>query len=244
MTQIMKRAMPVVAAATVAASATALPFTIIITNLGPQPLAPVFYATSTSSFDIFDAGAAASPAMRLMAEEGDTSMLVAQAAAAGPDVMSFGSTTGPFFPGESRTFIVEASMTHRWLQFASMLGMTNDAFIGSAVGYGDDQIDLFQGGQPLTGSFTLSFLNVWDAGTEVNTELLAHIPPNVGAGIAENGFIHRPHEGITGRGDIPTAFNWYGQDVALITIAPVPEPATMAVLGLGALALARRRRNR
>src|SRR5687768_3851071 len=182
-----------------AVSANALPFIVTVTNLGPQPLAPVFFATSNSGFDIFTNGTAAFSGLETLAEEGSPAGMLALAAAARANVMSFGATPGPFMPSESRTFTVNADATHRWFQFASMLGVTNDAFIGSALGVGDGQIDLFQGGQPLTADFTLSFLNVWDAGTEVNTELMAHVPPNTGAGIPQGGFVTQPHEGITGR---------------------------------------------
>lgn len=208
------------------------PFSVTFFNIGPQPLAPVFFATSNASFDIFTNGTAASSAIEMEAEEGSPTGLLALAGAAGANVMSFGATTGgPFMPGESRSFTLTADTAHRWFQFASMLGITNDAFIGSALGVGDGQIDLFQGGTPLTADFTLSFENVWDAGTEVNTELLAHVPPNTGAGVSQGGVITQPHEGITGRGDIPLSRDWYGGNVARVTIAPVPEPGTLLTLG-------------
>ena len=164
-------------------------FNVTFFNIGPQPLAPVFFATSNASFDIFTNGTAASSAIEMEAEEGSPAGLLALAGGAGANVMSFGATTGPFMPGESRSFTMTADTAHRWFQFASMLGITNDAFIGSALGVGDGQIDLFQGGTPLTADFILSFQNVWDAGTEVNTELMAHVPPNMGAGVTQGGVI-------------------------------------------------------
>ena len=241
-TRLLPRVLSVAVAGIAAAGASAVTFTVTVTNLGPQPLAPVFYATSNTSFDIFTNGAAASSAIEMEAEEGSPTGLLGLASAAGSNVMSFGATTGPFLTGQFRTFTIDADLSHRWFQFASMLGMTNDAFIGSAIGVGDNQIDLFQGGQPITATFTQSFLNVWDAGTEVNSELLAHVPPNMGAGTTEGGVVMQPHEGITGRGDISTSFDWYGGDVARITIAPVPEPATLSALALGVVALLRRRK--
>jgi hypothetical protein len=239
--RLLPRALAALAFTAVAGAANAVMFSVTVTNLGPQPLAPVFYATSNSSFDIFTNGTAASSAIEMEAEEGSPAGLLSLASGAGANVMSFGATTGPFMTGESRTFTINADTSHPWFQFASMLGITNDGFMGSAVGVGDNQIDLFQGGQPLTANFTVSFLNIWDAGTEVNSELMAHVPPNTGAGTAEGGVIRSPHEGITGRGDIPTSLDWYGHDVARITIAAVPEPGTIAALALGIGVLLRRR---
>ncbi len=220
----------------------AVDFMVTVTNLGPQPLAPVFWAASNGSFDIFTNGTAVSSGLETLAEDASPAGMLAAAAAAGGNVMSFGATTGPFLPTESRSFTMSADASHRWFQFASMLGITNDGFIGSAVGVGDGQIDLFQGGQPLQGTFTLSFLNVWDAGTEVNDELMAHVPPNTGMGTPEGGVLTQPHEGITGRGDIPTSLDWYGGDVARVTISVVPEPAALVVVATGLLAFARRKK--
>jgi hypothetical protein len=247
MESIRKRALCAAAVVGLSAGAHAAQFDIHILNLGPQPLSPVFFSTGNASFDIFTAGMPASEAIRMVAEEGDAGGLVAMADAGllGGTVMDYSvaSPGGPIMPGESAMVSLNAQMSHRWLSFASMLGVTNDAFIGSAVGLGDFQIDLFQGGSPLFGTFTLSFLNVWDAGTEVNTESAEHISAlgaMPGAGPRENGVIHAPHFGILGIGDVPQGLNWYGGDVAQITI--VPEPATLAALGLGALALVRRRK--
>lgn len=239
------RALALTGVLAIVAGAQAIPFTVTVFNIGPQPLAPVFYASHNNTFDFFDQGAAASAAVERMAEEGDTSLLVALAGGHG-GVMDSGTTTGPFMTGEFRQFVVNADATHPWLSFASMLGATNDAFIGSSFGLGDGQINLFQGGNPLNANFTVSFLDVWDAGTEVNTELMAHIPAfgNTMVGPAEGGVITQPHEGITGRGDLPQNLNWYGHDVARITIVPVPEPGSFVVLAVGIAGLLAMRRRR
>lgn len=240
------RTLSLLGAAATASMAGAVQFTVTVTNLGPQPLAPVFFATSNSSFDIFTVGTSVSAAVELLAEEGDPAGLLAAATAAGSSVMSSGATTGPFMAGDSRVFTMNADTAHPWFSFASMLGATNDGFIGSALGNGDGQINLFQGGQPLEADFTVSFLDVWDAGTEVNTELMAHIPAfgNHFVGPTEGGVLTQPHEGITGRGDVPLSLDWYGHDVAHITITAVPEPATMfALLASAGVIAAWRRRN-
>jgi hypothetical protein len=230
-----------------ASVASALQFTITIENLGPQPFSPIFVASTNSSFDLFTAGAAAPLRIERIAEDGNASVAAADAAAAATagnilDWEVIGSM--PIPPGESRTFTLEATTTFRWFQWASMLGMSNDAFIGSGLGFGDRQIDLFNDNVPLDASFTISFLDVWDAGTELNTEAAADLVAfgNPLVGPAEGGIVRTPHSGIRGDGAIASSFDWYGEDVARITIAPVPEPATLAVVGLGVAALLRRRK--
>lgn len=227
------------------ADARADQFQITIENLSPNVLTPVPFIAHDSSFDLFDAGAAVSPEIELLAEDGVPDGVVRLATAGlGTSVSSFGvafGPGGPLGPGESAVVTIKADAAHPWLSFASMLAFSNDAFIGFAAG--DGALDLFPGGRPFRGSFTLKPSAVWDSGTEVNDELAKHVPAlgsMLGAGIAENGTLSRPHPGIRGAGQIPLSRNWVNAPVARITI--VPEPASAALLGLaGALFLARRR---
>lgn len=240
-------------AAVAPATAQNLPvqWTIVVSNVGPQPLSPIFFAIGDDTYDIFDAGAAASSAIKGVAEGGDVSGLIADAAAAGAAVADYGVVHpgSPLLPGQSAFIQLISYDTHQWLSFAGMLGMSNDAFIGSALGIGDGQIDLWQGGEPLNAHFTISYLDVWDAGTEDNTE--SSLDTIGGAGNpadtkAAGAVITSPHPGILGIGDIPVDRDWTGRDVARITIIPtvVPEPASISVLaaGLGGMLLRRRKR--
>ena len=236
----MRLAIGILAACGVASAASADFFEITIENISNNVLTPTAFITSNSNFDVFDQNAAASPEVELMAEGGDLSGYDSLVAAAGADVLGYEKTMGgPIMPGESRTITIEATLDNRYLTFASMLAFTNDGFIGTA--YGDGELDLFHNGSPLFADFTVSWLDVWDAGTEVNDELAANVPGLGGDGsVDENGVITQPHAGIMGVGDIPLDRDWYGFDVARITI--VPAPGAVALLGLGGLTMIRRRR--
>jgi len=237
----MRMAVGFVAACGMASVASADFFEITIENVSSNVLTPTAFITSNSSFDVFDQGAAASAEVELMAEGGVLDGYDDLVAAAGANVLGYEKTMGgPIMPGESRTITIEADMDRRFLTFASMLAISNDAFIGTA--YGDGELDLFHNGQPLFADFTVSWLDVWDAGTEVNDELAENVPGMFGGegGVDENGVIFQPHEGITGVGDVPLDVDWYGFDVARITI--VPSPGAVALFGVGGLAMARRRR--
>jgi hypothetical protein len=237
----MRACIAIVGVGTLASAASADLFQIKIENLSNNVLTPTAFMTSNSNFDVFDQGAAASAEVELMAEGGDLSGYDSLVAGAGADVLGYEKTMGgPIMPGESRTINIEADFDHPYLTFASMLAITNDAFIGTA--YGDGELDLFHNGQPLFADFTVSWLDVWDAGTEVNDELAENVPGMFGGmgSVDENGVITQPHDGILGVGDVPLDVDWYGFDVARITITPAP--GTAALLGIGAIAMIRRRR--
>ena len=108
------------------------------------------------------------------------------------------------------------------------------------------------------GSFTVSGGMVLDAGTEVNDEIpmntafFGQMMPNTGTN--ENGVV-MIHPGFLPPGsggilDDPmfanADFKAAGYQVAEITVEVVPEPATLAIvgLGLGAAVLVRRRSRR
>jgi hypothetical protein len=206
-------------------------------------LTPAPFIAHDASFDLFDSGWMVSADIELLAEDGVTDGVVGLAKGAkGGAVLDFGvAGNAPIGPGESATAVIEADLAHPYLSFASMLAFSNDGFIGWA--YGDGALDLFPGGSPFSGDIIITPDGVWDAGTEVNDELAAHVPAlgaPLGAGVDEDGVLLRPHQGILGIGDIPIERNWIAGDVARITI--VPEPTSLALLGLGALLLVTRRR--
>jgi hypothetical protein len=218
-------------------------FEITIENLSPNVLTPAPFIAHDAGFDLFDSGSMVSAEVELLAEDGIPDGVVDLATGGlGDTVADFGvAGSMPIHPGESASVMIETDMAHPYLSFASMLAFSNDGFIGWA--YGDGAKDLFPGGTPFMGVFMVTPDGVWDAGTEVNDELAGHVPAlgaPLGAGVDEHGVLMRPHGGILGVGDIPIERNWTGGDVARITI--VPEPASLALLGLGSLLLGMRRR--
>ena len=218
-------------------------FEITIENIGTNVLTPTVFISHDATVDFFDAGSAASAELEMLAEDGVVTGIVGIATGLiGSGVADVEVAGGaPIAPGGSATIFMEADSLNPWLSFMSMLAVSNDAFIG--VTTGDGAIDLFPGAMPLVADFTISFIDVWDAGTEVNDGLAAHVPALgalIGAGVDEGGVITRPHPGVFGAGDIPPDANWYGFDVAHITI--IPEPAAAGLFAAGLAMLVRRRR--
>lgn len=232
---------------TVGVSAQADMFEITWTNHGPQPLSPLFWSTSDSSFDIFQVGGTASQGIKDIAESGSTTAMLAIAGAAGSSVGSFGVLTpGPLMPGNTRSGVFEATSSHGYFSFASMLGMTNDGWIGEGVS--SMGLMLYDAGNNPTG-FTLQIFGnrAWDAGTELNTQDAADLAALGGSGNpADNPDVIRVHESI-----LPNVGDSWDQLpdwetstlLSTIEVEVVPEPMTMSILGLGALALLRKKRS-
>ncbi len=217
-------------------------------------LTPLFTAFHDGSFDSFDSGSAASASVESLAEEGDASGLLADAAAMGA---SAGVVLGPegfggapvIDPNETATLLIDVDPTsQRFLSFLSMVIPSNDIFIGNDNPMAYEVFDI-------AGAFTgLGPINIysddaWDAGTELNTGLGA--PFNTAGGTAtdvdgvitaasDRLFFLNGQETVAGTTiDLASGRNL----LARIEISAVPVPAGLPLLlaGLGAFGWMRRR---
>ncbi|OMH34784.1 spondin domain-containing protein [Motiliproteus sp. MSK22-1] len=219
---------------------------------------PVWLGFHSGGFDTFDVGAAASPALERLAEDGNPAPLNAALNASQAD--SIGSVlTAPagfagapiFDPGDiaSATFDLDP-LAHRYLNYASMLIPSNDAFFGNA-----DPLALFNAGGDFVGDIVISILgaNIYDAGTEDNTETGAAFlnQSNPDEGVATTAGLIAQHSGFTAfpGGNVLGGTNGAGfffdpvfadfsrnnglVEIAQIRISRVPEPASAALLLAG-----------
>ncbi len=220
-------------------------FRLKVENLGPQPLSPVFWSAGNSSFDIFSLGGTASQGIKDIAEGGNTTAMLAIASAAGSNISSYGVLAGgPVMPGQYRMGTFTTTSSHGYFSFASMLGMTNDGFVGEGVS--SMGLSLFSGSTPQGFSVVIRGSRAWDAGTELNTQSSADVPAFGGSGNpADSTSAIRVHETI-----IPNVGDRWEQmpdweqstELARISVEPVPEPATMSALLIGLLALKKRKK--
>lgn len=158
-------------------------FTIKVTNVSGAgssivtPISPVFYAVHGDAYSLFTAGMPAGDSgLEHLAEDGNPSFLVAsQSSAAGvktaaAQTMPDGATAnGPALPGHSFTFSVTPDKDHRFLSLATMVGESNDAFLGFAPS-GVALLNADGSARDVTAiadDFART-LTVWDAGTEAN----------------------------------------------------------------------------
>ena len=234
--------------------------TVTIENLAPTNgtnFTPVWIGFHDGTFDTFDSGASASAALESLAEDGATAGISADfgASGAGNVDATIASPSGPppFQPGQaqSQSFnLDENDAKNRYFSFLSMILPSNDAFIGNNDAKAFEVFDT--NGNFVGGTFVILGSSVYDAGTEVNDELPANTAffgqaaPNTG--VTENGTVgFHPGFNATGTGGIlddagfsAADFTQSGYEVARITITP--EPASVALLGLGGAVLLRRRR--
>ena len=186
-------------------------YTVTVENLTPagsQPFSPVGTVVHNRRVDVWSVGSPASAAVAAVAEDANLPIFAGTySKVAGVSSSTVGGA-GPFGPGETISFEVEARHGDR-LSLVSMLVNTNDAFTGL------DSIRLGRHSQEFE-------VGAYDAGTEVNNELPAYIPGPAGGSPfvrdPEAGVVG-PHHGIIGvEGGIdPAAYDW-NDSVARITI--------------------------
>ena len=159
---------------------------------------PILISAHPNTAGTFTSGTAASPEIQAMAEGGDISGLVTQL---GTNSQFDNNPAGGLLGAGANTTaeITSLATENTNLTILSMMLPTNDAFIAL------NNITI----PTETGTYTY-YLNAYDAGTELNTELASDIPgppltqsggtgvvPYTTATPVENGFIHI-HRGTLG----------------------------------------------
>ena len=230
-------------------SAHAVLFRINVTNLGGQPLSPMFFSASNSSFDIFQVGGTATNGIKRIAEGGNTAPQIQLAADAGSAVAAYGRVgNAPITTGGGYSILFDTDETHGIFSFAAMLGHTNDGWIGESASSAN--LQLFTNGNANKLDWIVTGRKAWDAGTEKNTQSSADLGFLGGSGNPAEDAADGPNFGkIRTHGGVIDGLNQSAQmetwhldsQIAHITVEPVPEPASMVALGIGALALLRRK---
>ena len=223
-------------------------------NLQPSDgfyLTPVFAGFHDGSFDIFEAGTAASASLEAIAEDGMVGGLQADFTANGVGQQTVFTNAAGFAgapvldPGEVATQVFGLTTSSRYLNFATMLIPTNDSFLGNDVA-----IEILDSLGNFTGSQTIdfTFADIWDAGTEVNDTFGIPFTPAVGTSTDENGVVSQGQnlanlDGIATAAGTNINFSSASNSPFLrLTITAVPEPSSLALFGVCGLAAVIRRR--
>lgn len=190
-------------------------YEVVIENLTPnngngasQPFSPPILATHALTYHVFQEGKYASDELRQVAEDAVGGPMVTMLSTS-PFVNDVAEGGGVILPGKSASFMIKAKVGFRKLSLVAMLVNTNDGFVGI------DGLRL-----PAHGSQTY-YLDAYDAGTEKNTEMKAHIPGpccgSPGVRVPTHEKIDT-HDGIEGVGDLDPAVWGWKEPTAKLTI--------------------------
>ena len=222
--------------------ASALIFKVEITNLSPNVLSPAALVTHNSGYDLFDAGALASSAVEAIAETGNNSLILSEAMLSSAVLDTQVPDGSILTQGMTGTAMINADPSHPLLTYAAMMGKSNDGWIGGSTG--DGAIQLFSGSTPMSTDLIIMPFMVWDAGTEMNDELLTSVGAGIGTPTADPITANHPGIVIGGAGHLPLSVNWTGGPVAQLKVTPTPIPAPILLLGTGLLGMAGLRRKK
>jgi len=169
---------------------------------------------------------------------------------------------GPIAPGTTVTITrdVETSGVNRYFSYASMVLASSDYFVANGDPLVHDLSSLVSLGDSLSFDIGLSGL-VNDAGTEINDFFTSAGNPLVGIpgvdaslGADESGVVTNISNPFANFLNAPGGFDFsdldfnntslYPDGIATITISVVPEPASIAAMGLGLVGLTMLRRRR
>lgn len=229
---------------------------VTIQNLAPAnsvSFAPLRVGFNSGTYDAFTTGTAATAPIISIAEGGSGSAWFPAFAAADPTATLgtvVGTPAGPLLPGvtASTVFTVDPSV-NRFFTFGAMVVPSNDHFIGN-----DNPMQhmLFNAAGQLNITTISQFgRDIWDNGSELED------PAHAAFLVVGNNDLRTPQNGVVNPNfslldtfnGLTTAAGYtfnrqIGADdeVYRITFEVVPAPGAAALLGLGGLVAARRRR--
>lgn len=243
-----------------ASPALAVDVRVTVENLAPQnsiSLAPFRFGFGDGSFDAFDNNQAAfllgfptiadAPIVTI-AEGGSGSTWFPAFAAAEPNAdlgSVFGPTINPFLPGESNSAVISVDSSNRFFTFGTMIVPSNDHFLGNANPLAFEVFDI--AGNLILNEFTENASRIWDAGSETENPLnAAFLKVGTNANREnENGVVTFNFSDLSAFHGLETAPGYIFNSgllasdtpVLRVSFAVVPEPASVALAGLGALGL-------
>ena len=144
-------------------------YKVSISNLtNGQPMTPVAVVLHTSGYNAWTLGATASSGLEKLAEGGDTTDFISEAAANMNVLSTNVAGSAPFGPGSVETVNLTATYNSGLkLSLAAMLANTNDAYTGLT------SVDI---GALTVGDSMTMMSHVFDAGTEADTESAGTFP--------------------------------------------------------------------
>ena len=148
-------------AATSIGNASAQDLSISFTNLTHgSHFTPLLFSAHADDQHIFEINTSASANLQAMAEGGEISGLVSDLTAVTADITA-NPAAGLMAPGQSVNFELSTQEINTHLSMAAMILPTNDGFVGL------DSLNI----PTEEGTYTY-YLNAYDAGTEVNDEII------------------------------------------------------------------------
>ncbi|MFT5449430.1 MAG: hypothetical protein ACI9DC_004623 [Gammaproteobacteria bacterium] len=191
-------------------------YEVTITNASAVFFTPILAVAHKARLQLFEVGAAPSDALTKIAEGGDQSGYMARLALVPQQVGDVQSSGGLLAPGESVVIEMAAGRRFNRLSLAAMLLPTNDSFVAA------------QGvALPKSRGQRVTYNAIgYDAGSETNDELCAHIPGPQCAGQGESledtgeGYV-RVSPGIQGVGDVSGMDYDWRNPVAVVSIKRV-----------------------
>ena len=189
-------------------------YAVTITNVtAAQSFTPLLAITHKKGHPLLKLGSPASPELVRIAEGGDTTPFQ-QALMDSGMAYDAASSGGLLEPGQSVTLHVKSKGHFNHLTIAAMLLPTNDGVIAL-------------NGMKLPNRSRSVMVPGYDAGSELNDELCAHIPgPHCGGAPFSDedgeGFVHI-HPGITGVGDLLSSQYDWKNPIARITVKQMED---------------------